>query len=159
MTLIRRLTACFWHSRRCNIVGAKLHKFRYDKTTKWWRFDNNERKNDPIPISRQHFANFPATFLERLYTVRQPVSGTALRTIQFGPILLTSVMRDVKVIAILLQSQRLFPSNRNHVNVCHGGNAEVWLELYTGHSSARNRLSNGTKMGHICHSELRGIMS
>jgi len=55
--------------------------------------------------------------------------------------------------------QRLFPSNRNHVNVCHGGNAEVWLELYTGHSSAWNRLFNGAKMGHICHLELCGIMS
>ena len=94
-----------------------------------------------------------------VYTLRQPVSGTALRTIQFRPILLTSGMRDVKAIAILLQSQRSFPSNRNHVNVCHGGNAEVWLELCQRHSSARNRLSDGTKMGHICHSELRGIMS
>jgi len=68
-------------------------------------------------------------------------------------------MRDVKVISILLQSQRSFPSNRNYVNVCHGENAEVWLELRTRHSSARNRLSYGTKMGHICHSELRGILS
>jgi len=68
MTLIRRLTACFWHSRRCNIAGDKLQKFRYDR-----RQSDGDltimRKKCPNSYFKTTFrqlpSDFSATFIHR----------------------------------------------------------------------------------------------
>jgi len=48
MTLIRRLTASFWRSCRCNIAGAKLQKFWYDR----------RRSDGDLTIIREKMSQF-----------------------------------------------------------------------------------------------------